>query len=583
MRVRVCVRSRPLLPRELSNGAESTFLRLEPQVVRVAAPRGGQASYNVDCAYGAETSQEAFFASCGIEPLIAAVLDGYHGTVFAYGQTGSGKTFTMEGYEYLPAAPGKAPHVDVAGTPPARLGVVPRAVRALYGHVAERNKIAAAENGNSLRVVCSFVQVYKEQVLDLLNPALPNSLPSNGVVRGLKIRYSATRDFYVENLFVEEAADADHALSLFEGGVRHKRMAETRMNAASSRSHCLFTLTVQQLERGTTDSVVAEGRLTLVDLAGSERQSALIEGGRAAMQDSVEINKSLFTLRKVILALSDRKEGKLQRAAHVPYRDSTLTRLLKHSLGGSCHTLMIACISPSDSHVDENTSTLSYAARARAITNAPTVNVDPKLAQVRAMAEEIRSLKAEISRLQQLLRLSGIGDAGGGGSGDCSGGGSGMVTASDAAAASRPAPIHVAACPPTMEGVLSPDKRRRSPGVSPSKPSQSALTPSRRNGGRDGETAVGTTWAGDGRLQKMLEVERKEGAVVGQGLLEGVQLARQLAQTNAKLRDAFDLLAEQRNELQRAHVTLMQVKALQERGRVPGECLGSCVKLRGLL
>ena len=91
---------------------------------------------------------------------------------------------------------------------------------------------------------------------------------------------------------------------------------------------------------------------------------------------------------QVILALSDRQHSKVARAAHVPYRDSTLTRLLKQSLGGSCHTLMIACISPSDEHVDENTSTLSYAARARAITNAPTVNMDPKMAQVRRYQSE---------------------------------------------------------------------------------------------------------------------------------------------------------------------------------------------------
>lgn len=90
-------------------------------------------------------------------------------------------------------------------------------------------------------------------------------------MRGLRLRWSVARDFYAENLFVEEAADAGAALALFESGVRHKRMAETRMNAASSRSHCLYSLTVQKLDAA-GQNVEAEGKLTLVDLAGSERQ-----------------------------------------------------------------------------------------------------------------------------------------------------------------------------------------------------------------------------------------------------------------------------------------------------------------------
>ena len=87
--------------------------------------------------------------------------------------------------------------------------------------------------------------------------------------------------------------------------------------------------------------MLAEGRLTLVDLAGSERQQALLDASsKAGMAESVQINKSLFTLRKVILSLSEGAGGGAKGgAAHVPYRDSTLTRLLKNALGGNCHTL----------------------------------------------------------------------------------------------------------------------------------------------------------------------------------------------------------------------------------------------------
>ena len=68
--------------------------------------------------------------------------------------------------------------------------------------------------------------------MDLLNPA---TAAHGQAQRVLKLKWSREKDFYVDNLFVEEVADADAALALFQGGVRHKRMAETRMNAASSR------------------------------------------------------------------------------------------------------------------------------------------------------------------------------------------------------------------------------------------------------------------------------------------------------------------------------------------------------------
>ena len=387
MKVRVLVRVRSVLPHEEARGEISTHLTLnqEEGTIGTLTKQGNVSSYQVDEVIADGQPQADVYEAGRLSKLVDAVMRGYHATVFAYGQTGSGKTFTMEGYLYRPAEKGKAPVVDITGTPEERLGVIPRTVDALFAEVARLN----AEGGDvTRRVVCSFVQVYREQVLDLLNPA--TAAQGQGL-RGLKLKWSRERDFFVDNLFVEEVSDADAALALFQSGVRHKRMAETRMNAASSRSHCLFTLSVQQVQPGAKNELQAEGKLTLVDLAGSERQQArrpkpaadaspppprplpappsvppppaaitwqaLLELHKESMQDSVDINKSLFTLRKVILALSD-ASARGGRAPHVAYRDSVLTKLLKHSLGGNCHTLMIACLSPCDAHVEENASTL---------------------------------------------------------------------------------------------------------------------------------------------------------------------------------------------------------------------------------
>ena len=147
----------------------------------------------------------------------------------------------MEGYEYAPAKPGRAPEPRVEHTPPERLGIVPRAVQLLFSTVAARNAEAKASGGTqSLRVLCSFVQVYKEQVLDLLNPAVPEL---HGQLRGLKVRWSVAREFYAENLFVEEARRAPPHTAAMAGRRVHRARARgrpptPRTRCRSSRAAC---------------------------------------------------------------------------------------------------------------------------------------------------------------------------------------------------------------------------------------------------------------------------------------------------------------------------------------------------------
>jgi len=131
----------------------------------------------------------------------------------------------------------------------------------------------------------------------------------------------------------------------------------------------------------------------LVDLAGSERQSATGTTG-LAQKESIDINKSLFTLRQVITGLADSaKSGKkMASLQHIPYRDSKLTCLLKQSIGGNSYCLMIACLSPSDAYVEENLSTLAYATKASFISNEPTKNEDPKMKLINELKSKVSSL-----------------------------------------------------------------------------------------------------------------------------------------------------------------------------------------------
>jgi kinesin family protein 4/21/27 len=127
----------------------------------------------------------------------------------------------------------------------------------------------------------------------------------------------------------------------------------------------------------------------MVDLAGSERQS-LSEQNEKLTKECIEINKSLFTLRKVITTLTEAQTT--GRTIYVPYRDSKLTCLLRESIGGNSYSLMISCLSPSDKFVEENISTLNYSTKAAYISNKPIKNQDPKIRLISDLKVSLRNL-----------------------------------------------------------------------------------------------------------------------------------------------------------------------------------------------
>lgn len=147
-------------------------------------------------------------------------------------------------------------------------------------------------------VSCSYLQVYKEKIYDLLNKSHLKRLVTDGP--GLKLKL--VKDiFMVENLYTFECRSADDILALYHFGIKNKIVASHNMNNASSRSHSMLKLTVETIDAKNPEDVVVS-TLQLVDLAGSERQGLT---GQAATKESIEINKSLLTLRQVITALTE--------------------------------------------------------------------------------------------------------------------------------------------------------------------------------------------------------------------------------------------------------------------------------------
>lgn len=519
--VRVLVRCRPLLSREASGASASLRIDRSASTVSMGSLHAGsEKQFKFDAVADMTCTQDDVYALGHVGELVGSTLGGYHATIFAYGQTASGKTFTMEGFEYGRDRLNK-PTANFR-TERARLGVIPRAIDELFARLR-----ATGEPGVAWRVRCSYFQLYKEHIYDLLSGEVPadgGALTGVNRRRGLKLRYTKARDFYVENLSEYEIRAPEDAFELFQRGVGVKAMAETHLNTASSRSHCLLQLHVDTIDADSAE-VAHTGTLSLVDLAGSERQPKGVEKSHN-IADSVEINRSLFALRKVIVALADGP----RRKPHVPYRDSVLTRVLKHSLGGVARTLMVACISPADSAAEESLSTLAYAARARAITNTLVVNADPKLVEIRRLREEVSALRSELERLRRLLELP---DAEAralalGATGD----GVGLLVGSPAA----PARAHDAA----------------EPALAPSAPQAQALVQSSaaaRSAGGGGARAAANGTAGG--------VDPATHRQLGERFVESVGALRASMESNAKLRDAFDAVAAKRDAAERAHAEVL--------------------------
>ncbi|XP_038116049.1 kinesin-like protein KIF3A [Culex quinquefasciatus] len=361
--VRVVVRVRPMDKNELDSGSQNIIKTDKSnRCITVYKPNANSSEppkvYFFDNVFGEESTQIDLYVDTA-RPIVDKVLEGYNGTILAYGQTGTGKTYTMSGNPDSPQTK----------------GIIPNTFAHIFGHIA-RGK----ENQKFL-VRVSYMEIYNEEVRDLLGKEFNKSL---------EVKERADIGVFVKDLsgyVVHNADDLDNIMKL---GNKNRVVGATKMNSESSRSHAIFSITIESSETDETGKQnVRMGKLQLVDLAGSERQSKTQSSG-LRLKEATKINLSLSVLGNVISALVDGK------STHIPYRNSKLTRLLQDSLGGNSKTVMCASVSPADSNYVETISTLRYACRAKSIQNLAHINDEPKDALLRHFQEEIKELKRQL-------------------------------------------------------------------------------------------------------------------------------------------------------------------------------------------
>ncbi|MBA0659321.1 hypothetical protein Goklo_011469, partial [Gossypium klotzschianum] len=361
--VRVAVNIRPLITTELLNGCTDciTVVPGEPQV------HIGSHAFTYDYVYGgAGSPSSAIFDDC-VAPLVDALFHGYNATVLAYGQTGSGKTYTM-GTNYTGEG--------------SNGGIIPKVMETMF------KRVEATKHSTEILIRVSFIEIFKEEVFDLLDsnsatlskaegapfskPTAPGRLP-------IQIRETVNGGITLAGVTEAEVRTKEEMASYLSRGSLSRATGSTNMNSQSSRSHAIFTITLEQKKiascpNGVNDDISDDilcAKLHLVDLAGSERAKRTGADGMR-FKEGIHINKGLLALGNVISALGDEKKRK--EGGHVPY----------------------PCVSPADTNAEETLNTLKYANRARNIQNKAVINRDPMAAQLQRMRSQIEQLQAEL-------------------------------------------------------------------------------------------------------------------------------------------------------------------------------------------
>ena len=357
-------------PNKMEGGQEEDYLRQN---------RSREKRYAFDHAFDENASQHDIYMAT-TEKLLGGIMDGFNASCFAYGATGAGKTYTMLGNTSQPGC--------------------------MVLTVGELFKRITSADSKAYRVYLTYLEVYNENIRDLLNP-------TTGY---LDLREDPVKGICVAGITEFTTATVEETMELLHRGNLNRSVEPTKKNETSSRSHAVMQIMVEGKDKtpGLSESVRV-GKLSMIDLAGSERASATDNRG-ARLVEGANINRSLLALANCINALASESEASARagrngrrrvRASFVPYRDSKLTRLLKDSFGGNCRTVMISNVSPAGNQYEETVNSLKYANRAKDIKTKVVQNVIEMDHHVVQYQSIIKHLRAQVEELRGQLAANG--------------------------------------------------------------------------------------------------------------------------------------------------------------------------------
>uniref|UniRef100_A0A8C6U8J3 Kinesin-like protein n=1 Tax=Neogobius melanostomus TaxID=47308 RepID=A0A8C6U8J3_9GOBI len=332
-RICVCVRKRPMNKQEMqkkeidvvSVPGKGALLVHEPKqkvdLTKYLENQVFQFDYSFD-----ETVSNDLVYRFTARPLVKSIFEGGMATCFAYGQTGSGKTHTMGG--------------DFTGKQQNNAsGIYALAAQDVFTY-----RTHWKYSQLDLCVYASFFEIYNGKVYDLLN--------KKAKLRVLEDERQQVQVVGLEEVYV---TSADEVIKLIQTGSACRTSGQTSANANSSRSHAILQIVLRRNDRNST----LHGKFSLIDLAGNERGMDVSSNDRSTLVETAEINRSLLALKECIRSLGKNSD-------HIPFRLSTLTKVLRDSfIGEKSRTCMIAMVSPSMASCDYTMNTLRYADRVK--------------------------------------------------------------------------------------------------------------------------------------------------------------------------------------------------------------------------
>lgn len=336
--ISVCVRKRPINKKELSKreidtvtiGSKDTCIVHEPKKNVDLTKYVENQKFRFDYAFDEEATNDVVY-KYSARPLVTSIFDGGMATCFAYGQTGTGKTHTMGG-----AFTGK--------TQDCSQGIYALSARDVFKLLA-----SPKYRKENLTVYASYFEIYSGKVFDLLNKKKKLSVLEDG-----------KNQIQVVGLSEELVQNVDDVLHLIGTGNNVRTSGTTSANQCSSRSHAIFQIVLKKKVSPISTKEKIHGKFSLIDLAGNERgKDTGNSASRQIRMEGAEINKSLLALKECIRALG-------RKGAHLPFRASKLTLVLRDSfIGEKSRTCMIAMISPTMSSCEHTLNTLRYADRVK--------------------------------------------------------------------------------------------------------------------------------------------------------------------------------------------------------------------------
>ncbi|XP_062568662.1 chromosome-associated kinesin KIF4A-like [Saccostrea cucullata] len=340
--IKVCGRCRPLTQEEATKGVKSVVKSSGDKLLIESG--GKEHSFSFDGAYANDVRNEQIYKE-RCEPILQRALEGFNVSIIALGSTNAGKTYLMSGTE---------------GDP----GIAPCFIRNLYQAIGERSN-------KEFFITVSYLEVLDEKMSDLLNPH----------VNQMKIRHHPHKGIFIEGLSEMVVHNWEEMSQLYEQGTRVRKMGANDIRANQARAHSVFTITVEQRTRQSS-KVGVRSVICLADLAM----------GEAGGTSDTHIVAGLQGLMNVLSALGGPKKG-----SNIPYRDSTITRVLQDSFGGNTVTLMFAVVSPVDKAHKESLTTLQYASYAKSAKNHVKANLDETAEIIADLREEIAKLRDKIA------------------------------------------------------------------------------------------------------------------------------------------------------------------------------------------